>query len=338
MPRRPFTLLDRFVKPTLSGRRRIRREPPYPALMRLVDNFDNTTPAPDVLLFGDSVALRVSRDDINTDTLDQMLAKKLRGKASLLCIAHTAYHTEVFGSLLKVLTVTRTNPKLVVLPVNLRSFSPQWDLYPAWQFNDEIRAAESYLANPSLDITSVTEVVVTPDLLERFDAIPVKYALTDKSRIGQFRTAITSKPTSEQQRRSRLRDIFIYHYTYPLTSDHRKLVALGDCVRTLAGLNIPLMVYCTPINWQAGVRYVGKDFVTAVRENRDTIASGLSGYARDTRTRFADFSMLLGSDCFFSDHDPTEHLNERGRWRLTDELANACSEGEPNQLQRCHEG
>jgi hypothetical protein len=288
--------------------------------VRLLDGFNNTIPAPDILFFGDSVLLRISRDDKDTDTLDRMLAKKMDGGISLLCIAHTAYHMQVYKNLISVLEVTKRKPKVVILPINLRSFSPQWDFYPAWQFRDEIRAVESYLSNPSLEIASVGEIPATANLLRLFDAIPVKYPLTELDRIGQFRSMIASKPKNEDQKIYRLRQIFIYHYMNLLADDHPKIKALEECLRMLSVLQIPLVLYVTPINWEAGRKYVGREFIEAVKSNVSLISNRLSPHQTDNRVRFGDFSTLLEAGCFFSDDNATEHLNQRGRARLADEI------------------
>lgn len=304
------------------GRMRRGREtqPAYPELVRLLDGFNNTIPAPDILFFGDSVLLRISRDDKDTDTLDRMLAKKMNGKSSLLCIAHTAYHMQVYKSLISVLAVIKRKPKVVILPVNLRSFSPQWDFYPAWQFRDEIRAIESYLSNPSLGIAGVGEVLATANLLRFFDAIPVKYPLTELNRIGQFRSMIASKPKSEDQKKYRLRQIFIYHYMKPLDDDHPKIKALEECVCMLSVLQIPIVLYVTPINWEAGRKYVGQEFIETVRSNVSMISNRLPHHQTDNKIRFGDFSTLLKAGCFFSDDNATEHLNQQGRTQLADEI------------------
>lgn len=304
------------------GRMRRSREilPAYPELVRLLDGFNNTLSAPDILFFGDSVLLRISRDDTDMDTLDRMLAKKMNGKVNLLCIAHTAYHMQVYKNLISVLEVTKRKPKVVILPINLRSFSPQWDFYPAWQFRDEIRAIESYLSNPSLEIASVGEVPETANLLRLFDAIPVKYPLTELNRIGQFRSMIASKPKNEDQKKYRLRHIFVYHYMYPLTDDHPKIKAFEECVRMLSALQIPLVLYVTPINWEAGRKYVGREFIEIVKANVNMISNRLSPDQTDNKVRFGDFSTLLEAGCFFSDDNATEHLNQQGRTQLADEI------------------
>ncbi|MFN8400350.1 MAG: hypothetical protein U0X74_10060 [Anaerolineales bacterium] len=304
------------------GRMRMGREilPAYPELVRLLDSFNNTVPAPDILFFGDSVLLRISRDDTDTDTLDRMLFKKMYGKISLLSIAHTAYHMQVYKNLISVLDVTKRKPKVVILPINLRSFSPQWDFYPAWQFRDEIRAIERYLLDPSLEIASVGEVPATAKLLWLFDAIPVQYPLTEFNRTGQFRSMIASKPKNEDQKSYRLRQIFIYHYMHPLANDHPKLKALEECVRMLSVLQIPLVLYVTPINWEAGRKYVGWEFTEAVKSNVNMISNRLSRHQMDNKVIFGDFSTLLEPGCFFRDDNATEHLNQQGRGRLADEI------------------
>lgn len=310
-----------FYNITIGKFRKSRKNQlPYPELVGLLESFNNTVSAPDILFFGDSVLLRVSRDDTDTDTLDRMLSKKLGSRLSLLSIAHTAYHMQVYKSLIRVLDVTKRKPKAVILPINLRSFSPQWDFYPAWQFHDEIRAVESYLSNPSLEIASVGEVAATSNLLRLFDAIPVKYPLTELNRIGQFRSMIASKSKNENQKLSRLRQIFIYHYMHPLAEDHPKIKALEECVLMLSVLQIPLILYVTPINWEAGRKYVGREFIEAVKSNVNMISNRLSPHQMDKKISFADFSILLEAGCFFSDDNATEHLNQQGRGRLTDEI------------------
>jgi hypothetical protein len=293
---------------------------PYPELVRLLEGFNNTTSSPCILFFGDSVLLRVSHDDTDTDTLDRMLAKKLDGKFSLLGLAHTAYHMQVYKSLIGVLGVIKKKPRVVVLPINLRSFSPQWDFYPAWQFHDEIRAVRNYLSNPSLGIEKIGEIPATATLLKLFDAIPVRYPLTKFNRIWQFRSVIASKAKVEEQQNFRLRQLFIYHYTHPLVEDHPKLKALEECVCMLSNLQIPLILYVTPINWEAGRKYVGREFVEVVKSNVNTILNRLSPRLMDEGDRFGDFSTMLGASCFFNDDNATEHLNQQGRGLLADEI------------------
>ncbi|MBN8656073.1 MAG: hypothetical protein J0M11_10075 [Anaerolineae bacterium] len=299
--------------------------PPYPELVKLLEAFNNKVSAPDILFLGDSVLLRVSRDDTDTDTLDRMLSKKLNGRFSLLSIAHTAYHMQVYKSLIEVLDKTKRRPKVVILPINLRSFSPQWDFYPAWQFRDEVRAVERYLSNPPCEIATVGEVPVTAYLLRLFDAIPVKYPFTEFNRIGQFRNMIASKPKNEDQKNYRLRQIFIYHYMHPLADDHPKIKTLEECVHILSVLRIPIVLYVTPINWEAGRKYVGQEFIEAVKSNVSMISNSLSLHQTDNNVRFEDFSTLLEAGCFFSDDNATEHLNQQGRARLAGEIVKMIS-------------
>ncbi|MCL4267993.1 MAG: hypothetical protein KJZ72_00540 [Anaerolineales bacterium] len=320
MTRFLLVLMDLYNITIGRFRKSGKTQPPYPELVGLLEGFNNTVPAPDILFFGDSVLLRVSRDDTDTDTLDQMLSKKLGGKLKLLSIAHTAYHMQIYKSLIRVLDVTKRKPRVVILPINLRSFSPQWDFYPAWQFHDEIQAVENYLSNPSLEIAGVNEVSATSNLLRLFDAIPVKYPLTELNRIGQFRSMIASKSKNEDQKNSRLRQIFIYHYMHPLSEDHPKIKALEECVRMLSVLKIPLVLYVTPINWEAGRKYVGWEFIEAVKSNVNTISNRLSPHQMDNKVNFADLSILLEAGCFFSDDNATEHLNQQGRRLLADEI------------------
>lgn len=292
----------------------------YSELQMLLANYDGAAPA-DVLYFGDSVLLRVSRNDVEKSTLDQIFARKLAGKYGVLGIAHTAYHMLVYRELARVLQKTTHRPKVVVLPINLRSFSPQWDYHPSWQFLDEIAAARRYwLKSAPIYIFENDTEIINTTLLRLYLATPVYYPETGLKTVGYFRNIIDTKPENEAQRTLRLQNIFRFHYMHELVASHRKIRALSDIIRLLNGLGVHVIAYVTPINWRAGEKYAGNMFVARVKSNVRLIKSKIDSACLGSMTTFADFSLLLDSDCFFGEDNSTEHLNEKGREILSDHL------------------
>lgn len=287
---------------------------PYPELSTLLETFnDKNDRPPDVLYFGDSVLLRVSRDDINKNTLDQFVADEIGDRCTVLSVAHTAYHMLVYKGFIRILKQTISKPKIVILPINLRSFSPQWDFHPAWQFRDEIKVLNRYDVMSSIDIRPYDELRVKPALLKLYDAIWINYPVVGFKLVGYFRRLIKFVPESDAQRKFRLKNIFIFHYLHLLVSNHPKLVALSECIELLHDMDIKTVVYITPINWQAGEKYVGAEFVEKIKSNVKCVLDIVSASLNKDTLSFFDFSMLLDSDCFFSEDNATEHLNQKGR-------------------------
>lgn len=310
----------RFYASLLGSIRKEKKLAPYPELQMLLENYDGVTP-PDILYLGDSVLLRISREDDKKDPLDRMFAEKVAGRFSVLGVAHTAYHLLVYRELIHVLKKTVHRPKIILLPINLRSFSPQWDYHPSWQFWSEIQAAQSYWSNlVCVDINNDDEGLPNKTLLRLYDSIPVYYPEIGLKTIGYFRNIINAKPDDEEKRKYRLQNIFRFHYMHELVDVHPKLKALNDIVKLVAEMGIYVVVYVTPVNRQAGQRYAGNSFLDMVKSNVSLIKAQSVSERFNPLVSFSDFSLLLDSDCFFSEDNSTEHLNEKGREILSDQL------------------
>lgn len=293
---------------------------PYLELQMLLENYNGAMP-PDILYLGDSVLLRISREDDKKDTLDRMFAEKVADRFRVLGVAHTAYHLLVYKELIHVLKKTVHRPKIVFLPINLRSFSPQWDYHPSWQFRNEIQAAQSYWSNLTcVDIYNDDERLPNKTLLRLYDSIPVYYPEIGLKTIGYFRNIINAKPDNEQKRKYRLQNVFRFHYMHELVGAHPKLNALTNIMKLAAEMGIYVIVYVTPVNWQAGQRYMGNSFINMVKSNVSLIKAQSALERFSPLVSFSDFSLLLDSDCFFSEDNSTEHLNEKGREILSDQL------------------
>lgn len=308
------------IKSALS--RRIR---PYVELQRLVNWYDSERAAPQILLLGDSVMERVSKFDTDKRNLDRLVQKEFEGKYRLACLSHSAYHTKAYHSLLEVLRTTRQKPDLVILPINMRSFSPQWDFEPSWQFEQEIKLVNDYILSPSKTIPMLDKPVIASNLYEEFDAIEVNYPLTELNRICQFRLVINGKPQTQEQFRYRKEQIFIFHYLHSLSPKHPKLHSLLEAVRLLQELKINLLIYVTPINYQAGERYVAPVFTELLKKNIQVIQEAIFPFLGNTII-FSDLSASLSSNKFFNMDEATEHLNQHGRAELAALISHAMFE------------
>ncbi len=293
---------------------------PYPALAKLVASYDSRLrKGAEILFLGDSVVERTSRHDTDKRTLDQMIADELANKKRLLCIARAAYHFRIYYYLLNVLRTTLKRPELVILPVNMRCFSPQWDLNPAWQFEEEIQALQIY-----------SETRRVPALRVNADALPFSemdwnmefdFPFTDLKRVGQFFDLIKNIPDDPEGKFYRRKQIYILHYLKKLSRDHRRLQSLTQILGLLKDLQIRALVYITPINYQGGVRHVGQGFKDGIRANAAVLKDVVRPYMQTGLVRFMDLQENLTSDHFFHADELTEHLNQDGRMKLAHALA-----------------
>jgi hypothetical protein len=308
------------------------RPTPYPELKKLLSGYNSRRKAPEILYLGDSVLERISWNDKDKRTLPVMVADRLRSRKFMMYISHSAYHLKVYYYLLRVLEFTRQKPKLVILPINIRSFSPQWDLNPNWQFNDEIEALKGFAASP-VHIPPLPQKRDTVLFTEQEKRKELSFPFTSLRCLGEFQEIIQSDPVTDEEKFFRKKQIFIFHYLHPLSESHPKLDFLPQIVKFCRSLGVGLLIYMTPVNYEGGVRYIGKDFTRLLGANVNTISKILDPFLADS-VRFLDLSQTCSSEYFFHADEASEHLNQYGRARLADILANevACvSKG--NELQ-----
>jgi hypothetical protein len=297
---------------------------PWLQLSHLLNAYNGTDEGPEILYFGDSVLLRVAHEDQDRKTLGEMVSANLSSAYKTCCICHSAYTPRIFSYFGRVLELTSHRPRLVILPINMRCFSPQWDLEPQWQFEWEIGIINSFRANPHTEIP-VKRPNFSPDSgQEDFNNLKVRFAGTTLDRIRQFRAVIAAKPSSEDGKTERWKTIFIYHYMYKLEPEHRTLLKIIELANCLLLQGIGLLIYITPVNYEAGKRYLGQLFDQTLAANVALIKNQLAGIGGSSgNILVADWSRMLGSKEFFHESDPTEHLNEQGRKHLAGAIVTA---------------
>ncbi len=285
---------------------------PYPALAAILRSFAGDATPPDHVLLGDSVCERVSKHDADRRTLVEILAAGVAPRC-LLALTRSAHHPAVYRLLLSALELQPRRPTTgILIAINPRCFSPQWDLNPDWQLDAETCALEDYRRRRRPELPEIPDVYADPEAHRRFEELPVRYELSDLSTIGAFRSVVRQVPGSDDEKARRTREIFIFHYAHRLTRDHRRLTALRDCVDLSRRLVTRATYYLTPINVEAGARHVGPGFLEVVRANAETVGRAI----RDSGGDFHDWSGALPESCFFHEDLATEHLNETGRTRL----------------------
>lgn len=288
---------------------------PYPALSTLLKNYGPGGNPADILAFGDSVMMRVSKDDTDERHLAQMLEDALK-PSSFVALTRSAHHPAIYRGLLAALMTMPRAPKHIVLPINLRCFSPQWDANPDWQLSPELTALLTYHIHRHADLPPIPDVLQDAEAMQAYERMPVSYELSDIRTVGGFRDLVRN-PAAEVQAERR-KQIFIFHYTHRLATGHRRLQSLAWCAEASRLIAEPVF-YLTPINVEAGARIVGSRFVDIVRANAATVKEALQRRGVIVH----DWSEGLPESAFFHEDTATEHLNQSGRGWLSAKIASA---------------
>ncbi|MFH2202130.1 MAG: hypothetical protein ABIJ96_03360 [Elusimicrobiota bacterium] len=271
----------------------------------------------DIVFFGDSANGSFNANDKNKKPISMMFYDLCRGPSMLHRYA-PAYHMDMFYYLAKYFIDAGVKIKVVVIPINLRSFSPAWDKNPGYQFPVEkfIITHNHFFYRVFYKPLAVFQAFrLVPVTEAEFNDTPVRNGARSVGTVSYFEDKERYRAVTDEK----LREKLIYHYMYELTPEHAKLAAMLRLARLLKGNNIIPFFYITPIDHEFGAEYMGKEFSGRISENVALIRQLLE----PERVRFLDLSRSLPHPVFDWEEDryPNEHLMEKGKIFVARELA-----------------
>lgn len=259
-------------------------------------------------MFGDSVSKRIAREDSDKRTLQKMIEQELSlRKISANYFSGKGFHLRLFKYFISAMREKDKKPALVIIPVNLRCFSPQWMYHPRWQFEKDIR-----IFCKKFMIPYTGPVTKLPDTSEEYRKIQMSCYESKYSTIGDFLKVIEKKEgLDENEILFRRQQLYIFHYLFKLSLDNERLCSLNALIKDN---NFRLLLYFTPLNYSGGEDLLGSAFLDYIEENKKIIMQTVvQTQAMKNNIIIKDYTKLLDNLYFFSKHDPTEHLNEAGR-------------------------
>jgi hypothetical protein len=274
---------------------------------------------PDVILFGDSCNGWVDQEDTDRRAISELLNDRLVGK-TVGRIDGRAYHLELYEAFIDLLIARQAHPELLIIPINLRSFSSEWDARPSYAFEaakQQLRQADDPFA---LAISPLLKTLQwQTDTAKSLSAFKRTEVFDGDQRVGtvdDFENARYDHPSEEL-----VRSKFIYHYMYSLTPEHRKLVALRNIVRKAAEHQLQVAFYVTPVDFESGSRCLGNRFASQIKHNVSVLRASVAG----SSASFMDCSLSLDANAFSWSQYPNEHLTEVGRNFVAETLASNFS-------------
>jgi hypothetical protein len=201
---------------------------------------------------------------------------------------------------------------LVIIPVNMRSFSRMWYLRPEWQFTFEKDALQSNWMTP---VSYALKPFMTSDdlFLLHFRNTELQVSGESIGIVGDFRGEEYREVTPDKTKKK-----LLANYMYSLKDDPYGVEQVIRICQNASEAGIDLFFYITPLPVYEGEQLIGPEFNRIVSSNTDTIVKVVNRYGYV----IADWHDLLESDQFSKD-DPykREHYSWEGKQVLTDSLA-----------------
>ena len=86
----------------------------------------------DIIFLGDSTMIYPAGEVSTAEILQEFQPLRIVGQ-----VAHAAYNLDLYRYYAGYIARFYQRPKVVIIPINMRSFSPEWDLRPIYQFEPE---------------------------------------------------------------------------------------------------------------------------------------------------------------------------------------------------------
>lgn len=265
----------------------------------------------DIIYFGDSTINWAAQSDASEESMPGLL-QRLLPESRVAKITHASYQMDVYEAYAEYIVRKNYRPKVVIIPINLRSFSVEWDKQPLWQFEKEkltLAMKDTFWMKfyKPLDVFKYFEPRMT-----RFE-YEQSSVFDGEKFIGKTRDFDNAdfKIFSDQNMKKKL----TFRYMYPLTVGHRKIKSLVHTAQLLKQQGIQTIFYITPVDWQTMEKYLGSAALERMAQQKDVIKKALTLPGVD----LLDFSQDLptGEFCWPEEDAwtlyPNEHLKLRGR-------------------------
>ena len=279
----------------------------------------------DVIYMGDSTLWHPTGSQTTAAMLQELLPNQTIGELS-----HAAYGMDIYASYITYLLRQEYRPKLIIIPINMRSFSPEWERRPGYQFTMEKRILNMgipltrFLGRP-LRLFGSYQTDITQDEFLRSE---INNSGTPVGQVADFEDSVglTASATQNTEQFVYYQELaadpdyprlLTYYFMNALQPDHRKVRAMVEIVRALQTAGVDVLFYFTPVNVELGDLYIGEDFRRQFTANVDVIKAQIAAEGLTEGTQMLDFSYDLAA-YFFSD---TEHLRQPGKLYIAEQLA-----------------
>lgn len=106
---------------------------PNSCLKKIQKAFIESDNPSNALILGDSVMDAISYNDVVDIPFRKIIVNDLLNKYRICEISNAGYHSGIYFSIINLFKFYDIHPKIIIMPINIRSFSPQWDFNPRYR-------------------------------------------------------------------------------------------------------------------------------------------------------------------------------------------------------------
>ncbi|HEX9922367.1 MAG TPA: lipase family protein [Anaerolineae bacterium] len=290
----------------------------------------------DIVYLGDSTLFY----PVGEPTIPEIL-RSLVTNHTISDVAHPAYQLDLYERYANYLVEHSSQVEAVIIPINMHSFSPAWDLRPTYQFEREKTILtygpllSTLLYRPFDTFGLFDSPISRDDFLEAtvFNGDqPVGEVAEFEELIGIDTSAVETDETDfayyanlpSEEETEALQGTLVYYYMYGLDRHHRKIESLKATSRVLTENGIKPIFYITPVNYELGEKHLGPLFHRRLADNTAVVEQVLRRKEVDVLNLAFDLEAYHFVD--------TEHLTESGKSYVAKMLA-AAIESSPARPQ-----
>ena len=272
----------------------------------------------DIIFFGDSSVYTHDKvHDTDKRTIRQMLQDTIPD-LKVMPVMHPAYHMDLYLEFCKYISENENKPKAVIVPVNIRSFSPEWDLQPMYQFTEEKAVISNsvistFLYNVFNKPLKVFKYAYDTDVLsmDKFSKAPVYYKDSIVGDMDEYSTGFVD--TTQENKKKK----FLLRYMFYINKEHRKLNSLREITELMLKNNIKPYFYIIPVDYETGEVYFPGEFIKTVKRNATLLKNEIEAKGGIV----LDLSLLVKAKNFNYEFYPNEHMKQQGRLDVAFALA-----------------
>jgi hypothetical protein len=260
------------------------------------------------LIFGDSVFLRVARNDACNQSLAEML---MESSTNTYVYAYSALALSHYLVMLNCFCERVRRLERILIPINYRSFSRQWETNLDWQYLDFIK---------NLNLSSGSSNINISEIFENQNYVKARahYYYYGEKENKFFLQAINNKSEGLDIILEKRKKIFAFNYLFnkEILISSKRLHALDLIGEIFSEISNKIYYIILPINIEGIDFLFGEEVRAHIKSNINFIIDRL----HSKNSQVIDCSFDLSRFSFFNELDATEHLNEHGRKQLKNQV------------------
>lgn len=259
----------------------------------------------DILELGDSMVSFVAAYDTDKRPLHRMLKDAFDPGAQFVAVHGGSYNPPIYDQYLRLLEGTQSRP-IIILPLTVRVRTLPWIEHPLYGHKRAVDFLTSVDAQGPLRKVRLGLTAPTADEFKRFRALKFPTWMGDLS-IGDY---ILRAKDASLSKDDVAKILYAYHHGGEIvTGGSLDMVrALGERLRRL---DVPVIVYQTPVPVEKGVELYGQSFYDLAERSFATLEDAFRAGYGDIET--LKTGLNVPTEDFIDWRDGSEHVNDRGR-------------------------